>query len=411
MKRFLQIAPLFACVTSFVLVIGCSTTESRLTRQQSDAIEARLRDENPPDQLRPLYRALYTQGERNYVLNAMNLAGVAIRFGYYTDAGRVLDEAITRIGGISTGPQAAAARSTFKEEAVKPFKGEPYERVMVYFYRGLLYFRDAEYDNARACFRSAALEDSSSVGEQYQADFASLDYLMALCSQKLHTPDVDDALKRAREELRGGGTLPSTDPGDNLLVFVGVGRGPFKYAAGQYGELLRFHEQFTPEVKARVYVDGQWLGDALMMDNLYFQATTRGGRVIDHVLAGKAVFKQTTGTIGNVGLAAGAGLAVAGANSRGSSRDNLLIAGAAAAAVGIIGKVLESNARPEADTRQWDSLPLTIQIVSARLAPGPHRVRIEFLDGHGVQVGGLDREMNVTIPADNKEQVVIAHSR
>lgn len=410
MNRFLHHTLLVVGVVILTFVTGCATTEPRLTQQQIDAIESRLRDENPPDQLRQLYRVLYTEGERNYVLNAMKLSGVAIRLGYYTDAKRVLDEAIARIQAISTGPQAAAARSTFKEEAVKPFKGEPYERVMAYFYRGLLYYRDGEYDNARACFRSAALEDSSSVGEQYQADYASLDYLSAKCSQKLNTPDVEDALKRARAELRNNATLPSTNPDNNLLVFIGVGRGPFKYAAGQYGELLRFHEQFTPEVRARVLVDGNPLGDAHRLDDLYWQATTRGGRVIDHVLAGKAVFKATTGTIGNVGLAAGAGLAIAGANG-GKSSDELLIAGAAAAAVGVIGKILESNAHPEADVRQWDSLPDTIQLVSAKLSPGQHRLRIEFLDGHGVQTGGLDREMNITIPADNKEQVVIAHSR
>jgi len=405
-----RLSTLTALLAVFFLT-GCATTNPKLTQQQMAEIEARINDQHPPDQLRPLYRILYMQGERNYVLNAMNLASVAIRLGYFDDAKRVLDEAIARIGGMSTGPQAAAARSTFKEEAVKAFKGEPYERVMVYYYRGLLYFRDGVYDNARACFRSAALEDSSSVGEQYQADYASLDYLMALCSQKLHTPDVDDALKRAREELRGAGTLPSTDPENNLLVFAAVGRGPFKYSTGQYGEELRFHEQFTPEVRASVYVDGKLLGDAHQMDNLYFQATTRGGRVIDHILAGKAVFKQTAGTIGNVGLMSGAGLAMAGANSRGGTRDSLLIAGAAAAAVGIIGKIFESKARPEADVRQWDSLPQSIQILTAKLPPGPHHVRVEFLDGHGVQVGGLDREFNITIPADNKEQVVIAHSR
>jgi hypothetical protein len=30
------------------------------------------------------------------------------------------------------------------------FIGEPYERAMAYYYRGLLYWRDGEIDNARA---------------------------------------------------------------------------------------------------------------------------------------------------------------------------------------------------------------------------------------------------------------------
>src|SRR5205814_205865 len=107
MNRLLQRVLSWAVMVAAILLTGCATTEPRLTRQQIDAIEARLRDENPPEQLRPLYRALYMEGERSYVLNAMKLAGAAMRFGYYNDAKRVLDEAITRIQAISVGPQAA----------------------------------------------------------------------------------------------------------------------------------------------------------------------------------------------------------------------------------------------------------------------------------------------------------------
>jgi len=395
---------------ALLLLMGCASTGPKLTRQQLAAIETRLNDENPPQELRPLYRTLYVEGERNYVLNAMKLAGVAIRLGHFNDAKRVLDEAIVRIQAITVGKEAAAARSKFKEEAVKPFKGEPYERAMAYFYRGLLYYHDGEYDNARACFRSGQLEDSSSEGEKYQADWVALNYLEAKCSQKLNNPDAPDALKRAQQTLRRGGLLPSADPGDNLLLVLGVGKGPFKYCGGRHCEQLRFHEQYSPEVRARVYVDGKAVEGTAELDSVYWQATTRGGRVMDHVLAGKAVFKDTAGTVGDVGLMTGAGLAIAGAHSS-KAQDELLIAGAAAAAVGIIGKIFESSAHPEADTRQWDNLPASIHVVSTKLTPGAHRVRVEFLDAKGVEVTGLGREFSVTIPADNKEQVAIVHSR
>ena len=43
---------------------------------------------------------------------------------------------------------AKKARSLFHEESKKGFIGEPYERVMAYYYRGLLYWRDGEPDVA-----------------------------------------------------------------------------------------------------------------------------------------------------------------------------------------------------------------------------------------------------------------------
>ena len=39
---------------------------------------------------------------------------------------------------------AKKARSYFSEESKKIFQGEPYERVMAYYYRGILYWMDGE---------------------------------------------------------------------------------------------------------------------------------------------------------------------------------------------------------------------------------------------------------------------------
>lgn len=38
---------------------------------------------------------------------------------------------------------------------------------------------------------------------------------------------------------------------------------------------------------------------AYPMEDLYYQASTRGGREIDKILAGKAQFKATTGGVGS----------------------------------------------------------------------------------------------------------------
>ena len=56
-------------------------------------------------------------------------------------------------GYIAESREAAKARGKFGREEQKLFKGEPYERSMMYLYYGLLWYMEGEHDNARACFR------------------------------------------------------------------------------------------------------------------------------------------------------------------------------------------------------------------------------------------------------------------
>ncbi|HEY1108510.1 MAG TPA: hypothetical protein VGE76_07760, partial [Opitutaceae bacterium] len=85
--------------------------------------------------------------ERERVLYDYRAAASAMRTGEYDAAKEKLDDAILRIGGIITNDaQAAKARSLFTAESNKTFIGEPYERVMAYYYRGILYWRDGEPD-------------------------------------------------------------------------------------------------------------------------------------------------------------------------------------------------------------------------------------------------------------------------
>ena len=77
-----------------------------------------------------------------------------------------LDDALARVGNI-IGPDKSAkkARGLFNEEAKKTFLGEPYERVMAYFYRGILYWMNGAPDNARACFRIDGIQALNSAVE------------------------------------------------------------------------------------------------------------------------------------------------------------------------------------------------------------------------------------------------------
>ena len=55
-------------------------------------------------------------------------------------------EALDRIEAVyADNAKAEAARSKFTKENAKDFKGEPYERAMAYYYRGLAYLAEGDY--------------------------------------------------------------------------------------------------------------------------------------------------------------------------------------------------------------------------------------------------------------------------
>ena len=107
-------------------------------------------------------------------------------------------------------------------------------------------------------------------------------------------------------------------------------------------------------------------------DDLQWQATTRGGRVMDHILANKAVFKTATGA---AAIAAGA-TSIALANNRGNGA---LIAGG----VAIVAGILSATTTPAADVRGWETLPRYLSFAALELPPGQHELWVDFLDASG----------------------------
>ncbi len=341
---------------------------------------------------------------RDKVLWEYRTAAAAMRHGNYALAKQYLDDALLQLGGIyGKDKDARKARGYFHEEARKTFIGEPYERVMAYYYRGILYWMDGEPDNARACFRSGQIEDSSSEGEQYNADYVLLDYLDGLVSVKLGG-DGADAFARAKKEDRHFANPPAYDANANVLFFVEFGPGPRKYATGQYREELRFGIPPSPVRSAIISVEDQTarIGP---YDDLGFQATTRGGRVMDHVLANKAVFKNATDVAGSVGIIGGAATAL-------SSRDQTTQeVGLGLMAAGVLAKIVSGATTPAADVRAWDNLPHYLSFAALRLPPGQHTATVQFLDGGGQPMANLTKTITINVAADKHDKVVFVSDK
>jgi tetratricopeptide (TPR) repeat protein len=339
--------------------------------------------------------------KRDRVLWQYRTALAAMRLGQFDEARSLLDEALITLGGIH-GPDrdARRARGYFTPEAQKGFLGEPYERVMAYYYRGILYWMDGEIDNARACFRSAQFMDSDAENQSYANDYVLLEYLVGFANEKLGG-DGSDALARARGVARLAVPL-DYEPGANLLCFVEFGRGPKKYAGGQYGEQLRFLAG-TSSVKAvRIRTNDRSI-EARPFDDLTFQATTRGGRVMDHVLANKAVFKQSTDSIGTGAIIAGA--IMAGQQGHDSPVDEI---GAGLMVAGVLSKLVSAATTPAADTRAWDNLPQYLSFAGATVQPGDYELEVEFLDDGGNGITDRTRKVLVRVEPDRDTVVFVS---
>jgi len=375
-----------------VLLAGCATTQPDQSWQRSGdpIVDGKAAVEHGP--------------KRDRVLWEYRTAAAAMRRAQFADARELLDDALARLGGIY-GPdkEAKRARSYFSPETKKTFVGEPYERVMAYYYRGILYWIDGELDNARACFRSGQVMDSDAENRTYSSDYVLLDYLDGLTTVKLGG-DGSDALKRAEANARMA-KPPPPDARANVLFFVEFGNGPAKYATGQYAEELRFRPGYSAVRAVRLEVDGQTVR-AEPNDDLTFQATTRGGRVMDHILANKAVFKSATDTAGNAAIISGAILATQ--QGRHSAADEV---GVGLLAAGVVSKIFAAATTPAADTRAWDNLPQYLSFAAMPLSPGPHPLTVEFLDAGGSPMTHLTRTVTINVSDPTRDTVIFVNDK
>lgn len=348
-----------------VLLLSAALSMSFDAAAQADAsgfVEAR------PAPLRPYFAKLYAEGERNAVLNLQQLALVAMHQREYTIAERALDEALMRIETVlASDANAERARSKFSEEQVKDFKGEPYERAMAFYYRGLLFLRAGDFQNARAAFLNAGTQIAFSRDEKFKSDFGLMNLLASWCSMC----DGDDPRARELREaaLSEDSSLTGAPDAAKVLILVEAGKGPLKDGEGQHKEMLVFREasDALDPVELIRLVDGESRQRQLAelkpfkAGDIHYQATNRGGRPIQGILDGKVQFKEGAGTVSDVAGAVGRQALMQGISSGSRQLSNLGLAGMF---VGLIADAASKAAKPAADTRGWSNLPREIYLAS-----------------------------------------------
>jgi hypothetical protein len=301
--------------------------------------------------------------------------------GHQDQSAELFDSALTGIESMYANTEnAARARSLWYEEGAKEFKGEPYERAMAYYYRGLLYLGAGDYENARASFRGGLLQDAFAEEQQFRSDFAMLMVLEGWANQ------LNGDASQAREAYAEAGKLrpkwhaPAANA--NVLIVAELAGSPRKLGDGiGNSEIVYRRPKRTPERHVSLTINGK--PQALeLVEDVYFQAATRGGRPIDRVIEGKASFAATSGEVGSVlANVASEGSLISAASGGGGGR-----ALGAVAAIGAISSMISANVKPRADVRYWANLPETLHVATLRLDGEPGPIQVNLTDDNGQPV-------------------------
>ena len=314
-------------------------------------------------------------------LYAMQAGLAAVAEGKTKEAATVFDNVLAGIENMFANTEnAAQARTLWYAEGAKDFKGEPYERSMAFYYRGLLYLADGDYENARASFRGGLLQDAFAEEQQFRSDFAMLMLLEGWANAR--NGDASQAAEAYAEMQRFRPNVAVPQAGANVLVIAELGGSPRKLGDGiANSEIVYRRPKRTPERVVAVDIDGKQVAMS-QVEDVFFQASTRGGRPIDRVIEGKVAFQNVTETIGGtLGTIASEGSVISAASGGGGGR-----ALGALAAIGAISSIISANVQPKADVRFWANLPETLHAASLRLAGPPAHVGVTLADADGKPV-------------------------
>lgn len=356
--RRLLVASSVACALAGAGAADLGSLVSATAEQQGKPV---------PDYLKPWIEKDKEWGQQQRVLVQMVAGRAAFLRGDWAQAEALFADAQREVETIyANNPRAQAARKLFVPESTKDFKGDPYERSMLGVYLGLIDLARGDFDNARAGFRFAQLQDTMSASEEYQDDMALAQYLVGWAywcdGERQSALEEIERARRLRPELK----VPQ--PGDRLLMLAEVGAAPIKFRSGEFGELQRMRPgEPTPLQQVGFRTDGTSFAAGALGEDILFQASTRGGTAVDSIRAGKATFRRGAETVATAGGAVGTialGMAAFGKSGNGDMAGIGLVAGL----VGIAAKQVAASTETQADVRYWVNLP---ERIYAQVGPLP----------------------------------------
>lgn len=306
-------------------------------------------------------------------------------------------------------------------EDKKAYKGDPYEKAMNSLYVGLLLYDKGDLGNAMAAFKNGILADSDSEEETYKSDIAILYLLASRVAKKIGNESLSNDYSNAVKELVANPNYSllgfsealmqkMLDLNNNVLLVIEFGEGPTKYRMGRYGEMAAVNGNWDEVQGWRIKIDGESRDEDQVYSNtdVFFQASTRGGRAMDGILKGKAQFKtdsaNTAVTMIDISsqFANQANQARA-ANPYVDTTGYALASGICAIFAGC-SAIASSATNPKADIRCWTLLPEHVIIFPLFFSIGKHSIDIEFLNGRN-SINRSNYKFDVDIQ-NNKDSVI-----
>ena len=280
-------------------------------------------------------------------------------------------------------------RQFWYEEGIKSFKGEPYERSMLFYYLGLLFLQEKDYGNAQASFAQSILQDAFAEEEQHRADFATAYFLQALAQNYLGSNQLAQANLKKFKELKKN-FLKDDFKFANSIFAIETGTAPRKITVGKRGEYLSYKKGIDRVYFLKMRILNSELNNeevtAFPLEDIHWQAMSRGGRPIDAIAKNKVIFKDTTKIVSDVSLEIAKEISIY------SNNDDAL---AALLIIGIGAAILSESTKTKADTRYWSNLPSSIYLSNLKLEEGEYLVEIDFYNKDHHQFHSLKKTIEI----------------
>ncbi|MCI5072277.1 tetratricopeptide repeat protein [bacterium] len=269
--------------------------------------------------------------------------------------------------------------SLLSAQALRYYKGEPFEKAMVSVYTGIALYQLGQYDNARASFAKANLAIANKYKKTGESDFALSLFLLAwMYAQQGEMDNARILLDKARARFPDNPYLKNLKQlqDNNLLVIQQRGLVPKKVTTGPGDSLVawqqRSDERFaSPSIRVNKLVKY----DLFELGNLYYQATSKQA-------TGQETVQAIKGTLREAAVIT----AVAASHENASKEAQWVALGAGLFAV--------AN-QSQADTRQWELLPEKFYMANIKLELGQYQIQSSM--GH---------EYTVKITAKNPAKIL-----
>lgn len=337
------------------------------------------------------YRALSSEMTVSQSLYHLELLSTLLLQGKQAEADELIARLYEEMETIWDPELEEKAMSIWHGETNKVFKGDAHEQTTFYMLMALSFIGRGNYEDAIRAVKNGVLADAESNSGDAVNDYGMLHYLGYVASLKLgQDDDAEEYLRRMQMSLEFRGYPGSSGEDNNItavkkiipnvLLIVWAGDPPIAVASGEYEELRCLVRGASAFDAMSVKVDsGEEYFAPNALADINYQATTRGGRVMDNVLETQANVKAGVETSAGILAVTGASLMQAGALTDDNSSPLGLIlfcAGGTSYLLGAITEEIGSWMNAKADIRYWHNLPGEFYIVPLALSQGRHTVTL-----------------------------------